>query len=47
MQAHQILICTETSTMSMYENLTERLLKLNFKHFNIDDETLFVKKVGK
>jgi hypothetical protein len=30
-----------------YENLTEHLLKLNFKHFNLDDATLFVKKVGK
>jgi hypothetical protein len=30
-----------------YEKLTEYLLKLNFKHFNLDDATLFVKKVGK
>jgi transposase InsO family protein len=30
-----------------YEKLTEHLLKLNFKHFNLDDATLFVKKVGK
>jgi hypothetical protein len=30
-----------------YENLTKHLLKLNFKHFNLDDATLFVKKVGK
>jgi hypothetical protein len=30
-----------------YENLTEHLLKLNFKHFNLDNATLFVKKVGK
>ena len=30
-----------------YEKLTENLLKLNFKHFNLDDATLFVKKVGK
>jgi hypothetical protein len=29
-----------------YEKLTKHLLKLNFKHFNIDDATLFVKKVG-
>jgi hypothetical protein len=28
-----------------YEKLTEHLLKLNFKHFNRDDETLFFKKV--
>ena len=25
----------------------EHLLKLNFKHYDLDDETLFVKKVGK
>ena len=30
-----------------YEKSTEHLLKLNFKHFNLDDATLFVKKVGK
>ena len=30
-----------------YENLTEYLLKLNFKHYYLDDATLFVKKVGK
>jgi hypothetical protein len=28
-----------------YENLTEHLLKINFKHFNLDDATLFDKKV--
>ena len=30
-----------------YEKLTEHLLKLNFKHYDLDDETLFVKKVSK
>jgi hypothetical protein len=30
-----------------YENLTEHLLKLNFKHFNVNDATLIVKKFGK
>ena len=30
-----------------YEKLTEHLLKLNFKHYGLDDATLFVKKVGK
>jgi hypothetical protein len=30
-----------------YEKLTKHLLKLNFKHFNLDDATLFLKKVGK
>jgi hypothetical protein len=28
-----------------YEKLIEHLLKLNFKHFNLDDATFFVKKV--
>lgn len=28
-----------------YENLTRNLLKINFKLFNIDDETLIVKEV--
>eukprot|EP00253_Pinus_taeda_P027688 PITA_27688 len=30
-----------------YEKIYEHLLKLNFKHYDLDDETLFVKKVGK
>jgi hypothetical protein len=30
-----------------YEKLTEHLLKLNYKHFNLDDATLFFKKVGR
>jgi hypothetical protein len=30
-----------------YEMLIEHLLKLNFKHFNLGDATLFVKNVGK
>eukprot|EP00253_Pinus_taeda_P024277 PITA_24277 len=30
-----------------YEKLIEHLLKLNFKHYDLDDATLFVKKVGK
>jgi hypothetical protein len=30
-----------------YEKLTEHFLKLNFKHFKLDNATLFVKKVGK
>ena len=30
-----------------YEELTKHLLKLNFKHYNFDDATLFVKKVGR
>ena len=30
-----------------YEELIEHLLKLNYKHFNLDDAILFVKKVGR
>ena len=30
-----------------YEKLTEHLLKLNFKHYDLDDVTLFVNKAGK
>lgn len=30
-----------------YEKLTKHLLKLNFKHFDFDDATLFVKKASK
>ena len=30
-----------------YEKLNNHILKLNFKHFNLDDATLLVKKVGK
>jgi hypothetical protein len=30
-----------------YEKLTKHLLKLNLKHYNLDDATLFLKKVGK
>ena len=29
------------------EKLTDHLLKLNYKHFDLDDATLFVKKVGR
>ena len=29
------------------KKITEHLLKLNFKHYNLDDATLFVKKVGR
>ena len=28
------------------KKLTENILKLNYKHFYLDDATLFVKKVG-
>jgi hypothetical protein len=35
------------ASRAWYEKLTKYLLKLNFKHFNLDDATLFVKKVGK
>jgi hypothetical protein len=41
------LYVLKQAPQAWYENLTEHLLKLNFKHFNLDDATLFVKKVGK
>ena len=33
------------ATLTWYKKLTEHLLKLNFKHFNLDEATLFIKKV--
>ena len=30
-----------------YENIIENLLNINFKHYNLDNETIFVKKVGR
>ena len=30
-----------------YEKLSEHLMKLNYKHFNIDDATLFFNKVSR
>jgi len=30
-----------------YEKLIEHILKINFENFNIDDVTLFIRKVGK
>ena len=30
-----------------YERLTEHILKLNFENFDLDDATLFIKKVGR
>lgn len=30
-----------------YAMLTECLLKLNYKHFDLDDATRFVKKIGR
>jgi hypothetical protein len=41
------LYVLKQAPQAWYEKLTEHLLKFNFKHFNLDDATLFVKKVGK
>ena len=30
-----------------YEKITKHLLEINFKHYNLDDTTLFVNKVGR
>eukprot|EP00253_Pinus_taeda_P024100 PITA_24100 len=35
------------ASQAWYEKLTEHLLKLNFKHYDLDDATLFVNKAGK
>ena len=35
------------SPQAWYGNLTKHILKINFKHYNRDDVTLFVKKVGR
>ena len=32
---------------TQYEKLTDHLLKLNFENFDLDDATLFIKKVGR
>ena len=31
---------------AFYEKLTKHLIKLDYKHFSLDDATLFVKKIG-
>jgi len=41
------LYCLKQAPRAWYEKVTEHLLKLDFKHFDLDDATLFVKKVGK
>jgi hypothetical protein len=50
METHQVFIWPKASTSCMVrkmcEKTTKHLLKINFKHFNLDDATLFVKKVG-
>ena len=33
------------ASRAWYEKLTEHLLKLNYKLFDLDDATLFVKKI--
>ena len=35
------------ASRAWYEKLIEHLLKLDFKHFDLDDATFFVKKFGK
>ena len=35
------------ASRAWYEKLTEHLLKLNYKIFDLGDATLFVKKIGK
>ena len=47
MQACQSLYGLKQAPRAWYEKLTEHLLKLNFEHFDLDDATLFIKKVGR
>ena len=47
MQAHKSLYGLKLAACTWYEKLTEHILKLNFKHFDLDDATLFIKKVGR
>jgi len=35
------------ASRAWYEKLTDHILKINFKHYDIDDATLFVKKFGR
>jgi hypothetical protein len=37
----------EQAPQAWYENMIEHIFKLNFKHFNLDNASLFVNKVGK
>jgi hypothetical protein len=41
------LYCLKQAPRAWYEKLIEHLLKLNFKHFNLNDASLFVKKFEK
>eukprot|EP00253_Pinus_taeda_P025621 PITA_25621 len=54
-KGHEYKVCKPVKSLyglkqalrAWYEKLTEHLLKLNFKHYDLDDATLLVKKVGK
>ena len=41
------LYALKQAPRAWYEKLIGHLLKLNFKHYNLDDATLFVKKFGR
>eukprot|EP00253_Pinus_taeda_P017268 PITA_17268 len=55
MKGHEHKVCKLVKSLyglkqaprARYEKLTEHLLKLNFKHYDLDDATLFVNKFGK
>jgi len=43
----KVLYELKQASRAWYEKLTEHLLKLNYKIFDLDDATPFVKKIGK
>ena len=43
----QSLYGLKQAPRAWYEKLIEHFLKLNYKHFNLEDATLFVKKFGR
>ena len=55
MKGHEHKVCKLVKSLyglkqaprAWYKKLTEHLLKINFKHYDFDDATLFVKKVDK
>ena len=47
MQTRKFLIWPNKASRAWYNKITKNLLKLNYKHCNLDDTTLFVNKIGR